>query len=141
MITDRENMFCEKLLVTADGTVGDVIKVNNRQRKQNLDLFIQVETDINNATSIGWKFVSSASSDLSSPTTIADSGAIALATLNADSGYRYVAPLSAIPATHNYVGLVADVTGTAPDAGAVTAGIVETAVRDTDTRPTYYTGR
>jgi len=141
MITDRENMFCENLAVTASGTVGDVVKVTSRMRKQNLDLFIQNQSAINNATSFAWKFVSSAASDLSSPTTIADSGAIALATLNAAGGYRYVAPFSTIPLAHKYVGLVATLVGTAPTTGGITAGIVETAVLDTSERPTYYTGR
>lgn len=140
MITDRENTFCERLLVTVDGVVGDVIKVTNRMRSSRGELYVQVETDFDLATSIGWKFVSSAASDLSSPTTIADSGAIALATLNAAAGYRFTAGLPALPADAAYIGLVADVVGTEPTAGAVTAGIVETAVSDMATRPTYHTG-
>lgn len=140
MITDRENTFADKLLVTADGVVGDVVKVTNRMRTQRGELYVQVETAFNNATSIGWKFVSSATADLASPQTIGDSGAIALATLNAAAGYRYIVGLPALRSTDNYIGLIADVTGTAPAAGAVTAGYAEVAILDTAERPTYHTG-
>lgn len=140
MITDRENTFCERLLVTADGVVGDVIKINNRQRNPNVELYVQVETDIDNATSMNFSFVSSAAADLSSPTVIATSGAIALATLNAAAGYRFTASLGAIPQAANYIGLTVDVVGTAPTAGAITAGIAEVAVSDFAERPTYHNG-
>lgn len=141
MITDRENTFAERLLITATGVVGDVVKIGNRQRNPNLEAYLQVETDFNNLTSWQFRFVSSAAADLSSPNVIHDTGAVALATLNADGGYRAVAPMPGIPQTHNYVGWLATLVGTAPDAGAVTAGITEVATSETAARPTYFTGR
>lgn len=142
MITDRENTFAERLTVTATGVVGDVVKIGNRQRIPQLQAYLQVEVPINNATSIQWRFVSSAAADLSTPNVIYDTGAVALATLNATTGYRAVTPPTpAIPQAHNYVGWLATVVGTAPTLGGVTAGITEVAVAETDARPSYYTGR
>lgn len=141
MITDRENTFAERLLVAATGVVGDVVKIGNRQRNPELQAYLQVETDFNNLTSLQFRFVSSAAADLSSPNVIHDTGAVALATLNADTGYRTVAGFPAIPQAHNYVGWLATLVGTVPTLGAVTAGIAEVATDETAARPTYFTGR
>lgn len=140
MITDRENTFADNLLVTATGVVGDVVKVGNRLRNPELQAYLQVETALNNLTSLQFKFVSSATSDLASPNVMYDSGAVALATLNAAAGYRAVAPMGPIPSTHLYVGWTQTLVGTAPAAGGLTAGVVEAAALETDSRATYYTG-
>ena len=141
MITDRENTFADNLLVTATGVVGDVIRVGNRQRNPDLVAVLQVETAFNNATSIQWRFVSSAVEGLTSPNVMFDSGAVALATLNAAGGYRAVAPMGPIPAGHLFVGWLATLVGTAPTLGGVTGSIVETGTLETDARPAYFTGR
>jgi len=141
MITDRENTFADNLLVNATGVVGDVIKVGNRQRNPDLVAFLQVETALNNLTSLAFRFVSSAAADLSSPNVMHDTGAVALATLNAAGGYRAVAPVGPIPAAHQYVGWLQTLVGTAPTAGGLTGAIAESATLETDARPAYFTGR
>lgn len=140
MFTDKENTFAERLTVTATGVVGDVVRVTNRHRNINLNAYLQVETAINNATSIQWRFVSSALPDLSSPNVIHDTGAVNLATLNAVSGYRAIAGVPTIPQSHLYLGWLATVVGTAPTLGGVTAGISEVVQREDDPRPAYFTG-
>ena len=140
MITDKENTFLDRVVITASGTVGDQVRINNRQRNPNLELYIQQEGTLNNATSIRLQIVSSAAADLSSPTTLLDTGVVALATWNATAGSRTTGRYPSIAPTHVYIGVIATLVGTAPTTGAFTAGIVETAIAETAARPAFYTG-
>lgn len=139
MITDKENTFFDNVLPAASATpFGDVVKVNNRQFVPGLFAYAQIETAINNATSLRLQFVSSAAAALTSPNVIYDTGVVALADFNAAK--RYVSSLPAIPAAHEYLGWVLTVAGTAPTLGGLTAGIVEAATLESLPRPAYHTG-
>lgn len=140
MLTDKENTFTEAGMPVATGVVGDVVKVTNTHRNINLNLYVQVQTAFNNLTSLAFEFWYGPNADGSSSTTIASSGAIALATLNAAAGYRFTAGLPDLPTGTIYIGLKATLVGTAPAAGAIAAGIAEVVTLDTATRPSGYTG-
>lgn len=140
MQTDRENTFANSILVAATGVVGDVVRVNNSHHNINLSLYVQVESAFNNLTSIAWEFWYGPNADGTGSTIIGNSGAIALATLNAASGYRYRLGLPDMPATTTYVGLRATVVGTTPTLGRVTAGIAEVTTPDQGARPAGFTG-
>jgi len=140
MITDKENTFADRVLVAATGVVGDVVKVSHTHRNINLNLYAQVETDFDNLTSLAFTFWAGPNADGTSSRTIASSGAIALATLNADSGYRFTAGLGDLATTEVYVGLSATLVGTAPSVGAITAGITEVGRSDLGARPSGFTG-
>jgi len=141
MITDRENLFSEKQVVIATGLGTDVVKVSAKMRADPHIMFVQVESAINNITSRKFEFLASAAADLSSPRVIADSGAIALATLNAAAGYRFSAAIGSLAVTENYLGIRYTDVGTAASTGAMTAGIVELLTSNPAERPAYYTGR
>lgn len=140
MITDKENTFADRLRPVATGVVGDVVKVNHSHRNINLNCYVQVETDFDALTSYAFEFWAGPNADGSSARTIASSGAIALATLNADAGYRFTAGLGDLSTTEAYVGLKATLVGTAPAVGAITAGITEVGRSDLATRPSGFTG-
>lgn len=141
MITDRENLFSQKQVVTATSVGTDVIKVSAKMRADPHQFFVQVESAINNITSRKFQFVASAAADLSSPRVIADSGAIALATLNAAAGYRFAAAVGNLAPAENYLGIQYTDVGTAASTGAMTAGIVEVVESVPAERPAYFTGR
>lgn len=140
MITDRENMFSDNQAVTVDGNATDVVKVTNRARNTRMRLYWQVRTNFNNLTSLKGTFVASAAANLSSPRTLLDSGAIALATLNAAAGYRFEGEMPDLLKTELYVGLIWDVVGTAPTLGNVDAGMAEAIETSVANQPTYFTG-
>lgn len=139
MITDRENTFFDNLLPGASATpFGHVVKINNRQMVPSLRPYVNVETPVNNATSLRLQLVSSAAADLSSPTTMWDTGVVALADFNA--ARRLVGSLPAVPAAHQYIGFILTVAGTAPTVGGLTAGLAEATTIEDAPRPTYHTG-
>jgi hypothetical protein len=140
MQTDRENTFANSILVAATGVVGDVVKVNNSHKNINLNLYAQVQTAFNNLTSLAFEFWYGPNADGSGSTTIASSGAIPLATLNAAAGYRFTAALPDMPATTTYVGLRATPVGTPPTLGAIASGIAEVVTPDQGARPLGFTG-
>lgn len=140
MQTDRENTFANNILVAATGVVGDVVKLNQTHKNINLNLYVQVQTDFNNLTSIVWEFWYGPNADGTSSTAIATTAAIPLATLNADTGYRFTAGLPDMPTGTIYVGLRATVAGVAPTVGAVAAGIAEVVTADNGVRPAGFTG-
>jgi hypothetical protein len=139
MITDKENTFFDNILPALDGVLGDVVKITNRQFVPGLFAYVQVETPVTDATSVRLQFVSSATSDLGTPTVHFDTGVVALATFNAAK--RYVTALPVFPATHNFCGWINTIGGTDPTAGGLTGGIVESATLESNARPSYHTGR
>lgn len=139
MITDRENTFFDNLLPGASATpFGDVLRVNNRQMVPSLRPYVNVETAVNNATSLRLQLVSSAADDLSSPNVMWDTGVVALADFNA--ARRHVGALPAIPEAHEYIGWVLTVAGVAPTVGGLTAGLAEATTIEDAARPAYHTG-
>lgn len=141
MYTDKENTMLDAVPVTASGVAGDVIRINNRQRIPQLGAYIQQQGTVNNATSIQLQLVSSALPDLSTPTVLLDTGTVTTAAWNATAGVRF--KLNSIPevnATHNYLGIVATLVGTAPTTGAFAAGLSEVVTADNAARPAYFTG-
>ena len=134
MLTDRENTFASRLPVAASGYVGDVILVNYLNKAANLEMYVQMEGDTN-ATSMEFQFHSSAASTMSSPYTLAASGAKTNAQVNDDNGYRFTASLANLPKGHNYVALyVSNIGGTT---GLITGGIVEVIATNPGDYPTH----
>jgi hypothetical protein len=141
MITDRENMFDVEAAVTATRNSTDVVLVPVRMRNTRMRWFWQVPTAFNNLTSLAGKLVASSTADLAtSPRTLADSGAIALATLNTAGGYRFEQVLPDLLNAETYIGVVWTVVGTAPTLGKVTSGLVEAIATPVGQQPTYFTG-
>lgn len=94
-------------------------------RNQGLDFYVQVDTTFTSggAATMAVEVVTSANSDLSSPTVLCSSSAIAVATLVA--GYQFRINLPAKGATSRYLGLRYVVATAAMTAGKVTAGVIK----------------
>ena len=139
MITDRELTFSNGQAVTTGTQLStDVIDTGvagiNINTNRELQIFVSVTTAFAGGTNLTVNLGESASSDLSSPTVLATSGAVAEASLTAGR----VLLRTAVPRTSKrYLGLQFVTTGT-HTAGNVFGGIV----RDTDDTvlPTYETG-
>lgn len=140
MITDRELTFSNDQAVTT-GTQVSTDKVDtgvagiNINTNRELQIFVSVTTAFAGGTNMTVNLVESASSDLSSPTVLATSGAVATASLTAGA----VLLRTAVPRTSKrYLGLQFVSTGTAFTAGTIFGGIV----RDTDDSvyPAFETG-
>lgn len=140
MITDRENSFDIAAAVTATRNSTDVVKVPVRMRNTRMRWYWQVPVAFNNLTSLTATLVASAAADLSSPRTLATSGAVALATLNGANGYRFDAVLPDLLNAEQYIGVIWTVTGTAPTLGQVTSGLVEAVETAVGQQPAYFTG-
>ena len=141
MITDREMTFSNDQAVTTgtqvstdkyDCGIGGININTNRE----LQVFVSVTTAFAGGTNLTVNLVESASADLSSPTVLVTSGAVAEASLTAGA----VLLRTAVPRTSKrYLGLQFVSSGT-HSAGTIFGGIV----RDTDTPtsalPAYETG-
>ena len=126
MLYDKENLFSENQVFTASAASTNVIDIAKGNLKEvaygtPIPLRIQVTEDYTGLTSINFKVQTCAAEGFASNvTTLAETGAVAAASLKAG----YVAPINYIPkGNKGYVRIYYDVVGTAT-AGKVTAGIV-----------------
>lgn len=142
MITDRENTFFDNLLPNASATpFGDVVKITNRQYVPGLFAYAQLETALNNLTSIRLEFVSATDAALTTGVTVhGDTGVLTLAAANAAQRWVFPVP-GGIPQAAQYFGWRTTNVGTAPTLGGLTGGIVESATLESLPRPDYWTGR
>lgn len=129
MIFDRQTLLSNAQAVTADAASTNTIDLGPIKHKRRIGhgtpipLVIQVVETFNKATSLEVKLQESDVADFASGVVeLATTGAVALASLTA--GYRF--SLDKVPrnASKRYLRLYYDVTGTAPDAGKITAGVV-----------------
>lgn len=126
MLYDKENLFSENQAITADAASTNVIKITNGQLKEvafgtPIPLRIQVTEDFATLTSLNIKVQTATDAAFTTPVDLAETGAIAAATLKAG----YVAPINFIPkGNKGYMRLYYDVTGSNATTGKITAGIV-----------------
>ena len=141
MITDRELTFSNDQAVTTGTQVStDVVDTGvagiNINTNRELQIFVSVTTAFAGGTNLTVNLVESASSDLSTPTVLATSGAIAEANLTAGA----VLLRTAVPRTSKrYLGLQFVSTGT-HSAGTIFGGIVMDTDTPTADLPAYETG-
>jgi hypothetical protein len=141
MILDKQNMFSEAQSVAT--TVGTVTSTNSIDlgaaqttatggailadiaRAGDLQVLCQVTTTVTSggAATISAQLIQSANADLSSPTVLVQTPAIALATMIAGYQFRLAVPPGI---SQRYLGMQYVVAGATTTAGAVTSGIVET---------------
>lgn len=124
MYLDQQTLLSDDQAITGDavsthvidfGAAGDMGKGNP------VKLLVQVTEDFDNLTSLNIKIESDDNTAFSSANTLAETGEIALSALKTG----YVAALHVIPrGNERYLRLSYDVTGTAPGAGKIKAGIV-----------------
>ena len=129
MILDSQTLFSNAQAITADAGSTNQIDLSPRATGvtrsigagNQVPIMIQVVETFNNLTSLAVSLQVDEDSAFGSPTTVATTAAIPLASLVA--GYLF--NLDYIPRGTNerYVRLYYDVTGTAPTAGKITAGI------------------
>jgi hypothetical protein len=124
MYLDNQTLLSDEQAITGDAASTNVIDfgANSDMGKGNpVKLLVQVAEDFDNLTSLNIKVETDDNASFSSATTLAETGEIALASL----AQGYVAALHVVPrGTERYMRLSYDVTGTAPTAGKITAGIV-----------------
>lgn len=134
MILDETNLFSDDQAVTATADSTDIIKLPKNAAPGNpLPLVIQVTEDFATLTSLTVTVVTDDNSGFSSGTTVANSGAIAVADLVA--GYKF--PINFVPrGTEEYVKLVYTVAGSNATAGKITAGFVFDDQTNKNTFPT-----
>ncbi len=141
MVFDKQNLFSDaQSLVAGAGTVvstnsidtgaAGTIPVTNGSpihdvgRGQAVEVVAQITTDVTSggAATIQFQVITSANADLSSPTVLCETAAIAKATLVA--GYRF--RIGTIPpgVSSRYLGTQYVIGTAAVTAGAVTAGLV-----------------
>lgn len=136
MLFDNEGLFSEDQAITANAASTNIIDTGELGTPIGnagalvadlglscIEVMVQVTEDFTKLTSMVVQVQMDTTSAFGSPTTIATSETVVLADLKA--GYRFRIPFS-IPegATERYIRLYYDITGTAPDAGKVFAGIV-----------------
>ena len=85
-------------------------------------VWIQCNEDFAGGTSINFELIESASADLSTPTVLVETGAIALAALLAGARFPLIVPVSRLAL--RYLGINYDKTGTFTGTDTVTAGIL-----------------
>jgi hypothetical protein len=124
MYLDNQTLLSDEQAITGDASSTNVIDFGaNRDMGTGtpVKLLVQVAEDFDNLTSLNIKVETDDNSSFSSATTLAETGEVALASLVKG----YVAALHALPlGTQRYMRLSYDVTGTAPTAGKLTAGVV-----------------
>ena len=125
MIIDQQNEFSDAQAITGTADSTNIIDLGVQRDiapGEPIPLFISVAEDFDNLTDLTVTVVTDADEAFSDPTTLATSGAVALADLVA--GYTFDG-LRWIPGkTERYLKLTYTVNGTAPTAGQVDAAIV-----------------
>ena len=130
MILDNQTLLSNAQAITADAGSTNQIDLSPRASGivrdigpgKPIPLLVQVVEAFNNLTSIVVSIQTDEDSAFGSPTTVASTGAIPLASLVA--GYQF--NLNYIPrdTQERYMRLYYDITGTAPTTGKITAGVV-----------------
>lgn len=124
MIFDKENLFGEDQAITGTANSTNVVDLGVARdigKGVQVPLLVQVTEDFNNLTDLTVTIETDDNESFSSATTLASSGAIALADLV--QGYQF--PIQYMPLkTERYARVVYTVSGTAPTTGKITAGIV-----------------
>lgn len=135
MIFDKQTQFSAAQAITATAAstnvidllaagipYGDDAALTRDQGLFDIPLLIQVVTTFDNLTTLVAAVQTDDNSSFSSPTTVVSSPAIPLASLTA--GYQFVFDRIPRKTSERYIRLHYTVAGTAPTAGAVTAGVV-----------------
>lgn len=124
MILDQQTLLSAAQAVTGDAVSTNVIDfgaAGDMGKGMPVKLLVQVVEDFDNLTSLNVKVESDGDSAFGSANVLAQTGEIALAALKTG----YVFAIHALPrGNERYLRLSYDVTGTAPTAGKITAGIV-----------------
>lgn len=119
MPTDAQGLLSNKQAIIADAASTNYINLLKAHDlgTSDIPMYCQVVEDFNNATSLTLVVQEANNADFSDATVIAQSAAIALASLKVG----YVFPINFIPKTSKkYIRAFYDVTGTAPTTGKVT---------------------
>lgn len=129
MILDNQTLFSDAQAVTASAASTNILNLAPRAtglafdvgRGVNVPLMIKVTEAFNNLTSLTVSIQTDDNVGFASPTTIATTPAIPLASLLAG----YVFPIDFLPRgiSEQYLRLYYTVAGTAPTTGKITAGI------------------
>ena len=125
MLLDNETLFSDAQAVTASAASTNVVhmakgKIKEVATGEPMPLLIQVVTDFAGLTSVKVSVQTATDAAFTSPVTLAETGAIALASLKA--GYRF--PINFVPKGNlGYMRLYYTVVGTGT-AGKITAGVV-----------------
>jgi hypothetical protein len=124
MYLDQQTLLSDAQAITGDavstntldfGAAGDMGKGSP------VKLLVQIAEDFDNLTSLNIKLESDDNSSFSTANVLAETGDISLNALKTG----YIAALHVVPrGTERFLRLSYDVTGTAPNAGKVTAAIV-----------------
>ncbi len=124
MLLDKQNLMSEAQAITADATSTNIIDLGDTKDHgpgEPLELLVQVVETFNNLTTMHVSVQTDGDSGWGSPVDLGNSGEIALASLVAGYTFKVSIPYDGL---ERYLGLHYDVTGTAPTAGKITAGIV-----------------
>lgn len=130
MILDNQTLLSNAQAITADAGSTNQIDLSPRASGlvrdigpgKPIPLLVQVVEAFNNLTSIVVSVQTDEDSAFGSPTTVASTGAIPLASLVA--GYQFNLDYVPRGTKERYMRLYYDITGTAPTAGKITAGVV-----------------
>ena len=130
MILDNQTLLSNAQAITADAGSTNQIDLSPRASGivrdigpgKPIPLLVQVVEAFNNLTSIVVSIQTDEDSAFGSPTTVASTGAIPLASLVA--GYQFNLDYIPRDTQERYMRLYYDITGTAPTTGKITAGVV-----------------
>lgn len=123
MILDEQALFSKEQAITASAASTNVIKVNGDIGKgEPVEILAQVVAAFATCTSVKVGVQTSTTENFSTPITLAETGAIAVADLVAG----YVFPLKFLPkGIKKYLRLYYTVAGSNATTGKITAGIVD----------------
>lgn len=124
MYLDNQTLLSDAQAITGNATSTNIIDFSTDRdmgKGAPVKLLVQVAEDFNNLTSLNIKVETDDNSSFLSATTLVETGEIALASLV----QGYIAALHVVPrGTQRYMRLSYNVTGAAPAAGKITAGVV-----------------